>query len=71
VARSPSGFVLLGAQVDRRVSLGPVERGWCDAMGVRHAVMYPWGRRLYGRGVERLWPHDLLELEDISGDWSR
>lgn len=62
------GFVLLGAGVDPRARLSATERAWCRAIGMRHAVMYPLGDRPYGAKVERSWPKDLVELEDISGD---
>lgn len=65
------GFILLGAGVDPRASLSGAERAWCHAMGIRSAVMYPWGGRPFGNNVEQLWLEDLVELEDISGDWFR
>lgn len=65
------GFILLGAGVDPRANLSATERAWCQAIGIRHAVIYPWGGRPYGDTVERLWPADLIELEDISGEWFR
>ena len=65
------GFILLGADVDPRASLSAAERARCRALGLRCAVMYPWGGRPHGRNVERLWSEDLVELEDISGEWFR
>ncbi|HUP05628.1 MAG TPA: bifunctional 3-(3-hydroxy-phenyl)propionate/3-hydroxycinnamic acid hydroxylase [Caldimonas sp.] len=68
-ARAPAGFALIGVRVDPRTSLGPAERAWCDAMGVRHAAMHPWGERWYGRAVARDFDETLLELEDLTGEW--
>lgn len=64
------GFVLLGAGVDPRSLLSDEHRAWCDRVGVRYAVMYPWGSRPHG-SVESCWSKDLIELEDVSGDWFR
>ncbi len=65
-----AGFVLLGAGVDPRALLDAEARTWCDRIGIRYAVIYPWGERPYGAS-EQCWPTDLIELEDVSGDWYR
>ena len=64
------GFVMLGAGVDPRSLLDAEARESCDSIGVRYAVIYPWGGRPYGAITQR-WPKDLTELEDVSGDWYR
>ena len=63
-----SGFLILCAGVDPRTLLGAKEREALADLGARFAVIYPLGRRPYGR-TERQWSPDLVELEDVAGDW--
>ncbi len=62
------GFVLIGAGVDPRTTLGTTEREALAALGARFAVMYPLGGRPYGNTV-RQWSPELVELDDIDGQW--
>jgi len=63
-----NGFVVLGAGIDPRPHIGHTERQWLDAQGSQLAVMYRWGSRPQCR-TDVLWQRDLLELEDVTGQW--
>lgn len=63
-----AGFFMLGIGVDPRAHLSASDRAWCDRLGMRLATLYTWGERPQG-AIDPVWPKDLLELEDVTGQW--
>lgn len=64
------GFVLIGASTDPRTALSGTTRRSMTALGACFATIYPLGGRPYG-STEQVWPADLVEMDDIHGDWHR
>lgn len=63
-----AGFFMLGIGVDPRAHLSASDRFWCGRLGVRLATLYGWGERPQS-ATDPVWPADLLELEDVTGQW--
>ncbi|MCA6215985.1 bifunctional 3-(3-hydroxy-phenyl)propionate/3-hydroxycinnamic acid hydroxylase [Ideonella sp. B7] len=65
------GFALIGAGVDPRSTLDEPSRRLWQTLGARYITVYPLGGRPNGAGVERAVPPELVECEDLGGDFFR
>lgn len=63
------GFTLIGAGVDPRSTLNAKALGLWQSLGARFVAVYPFGGRANGAGVDQAIPSELVECEDLSGDF--